>query len=239
MALSEGFFPLGSTSVGTVIYRFKDLFRAVVLDRPNRFIVDASWEGGKIKCHLHDPGRLKELIFPGNSILVRRAAAARTMYRVTAALSGNRWILIDSGIHSRIASALLRDGFMREVPLSGRRIDFAWQIGGKKIYLEVKGCSLCIDSIALFPDAPTRRGTEQIKLLTDFALEGGKAFVLFLVFSEDAASFSPNAATDPDFANQLGSFVSAGGKVVTAKFGFREKELVYLGEVSLGRQWSG
>ena len=232
--MSEESFPLKNLQIGIVLYTFGDLLQAVVVERTNRFIVVASLDGREIECHLHDPGRLKELIFPGNYVLIRRAHAARTEYRISAARRGSLWILVDSGIHSEIASHLLHGGFRQEVPLSGSRIDFAWETVAGLVYLEVKGCSLCLNSLALFPDAPTKRGTDQIRTLTDYILEGGRAYVLFLVFSEDALSFMANAKTDPDFADQLGSFVAAGGEVLTVKVGFRGNTLVYLGSVPLG-----
>ncbi|MCL5800552.1 MAG: DNA/RNA nuclease SfsA [Candidatus Thermoplasmatota archaeon] len=234
MALFDGSFPLKDLPIGLVLYRFGDLFQGMVVERKNRFLVIASHDGRDFECHLHDPGRLKELIFPGNFVLIRRAHAARTEYRISAARRGSFWILVDSGIHSDIASHLLCDGFRQEVPLSGKRIDFAWESGAGIVYLEVKGCSLALDSVALFPDAPTKRGTEQVRALTDYVREGGRAYVLFLVFSEDATSFQANSKTDPDFADQLEAFLAAGGEVLTAKAGFRGNTLVYLGSVPLG-----
>ena len=45
------------------------------------------------------------------------------------------------------------------MPIGKSRIDFV--LDG--ILLEVKGCSLVKDGVALFPDAPTERGTRHVE----------------------------------------------------------------------------
>ena len=44
----------------------RTLIAARFVARPNRFEVIASVDGpGEVRCHMGDPGRLKELLFPG------------------------------------------------------------------------------------------------------------------------------------------------------------------------------
>jgi sugar fermentation stimulation protein A len=47
------------------------LVEGVVLDRPNRFVAVVLLNGQEVLCHVADSGRLKELIYPGNSVMVR------------------------------------------------------------------------------------------------------------------------------------------------------------------------
>lgn len=58
------------------------LCEGIVVDRPNRFVAvvrltedNGIREGGEdtVLCHVADTGRLKELIFPGNKVMVRKA----------------------------------------------------------------------------------------------------------------------------------------------------------------------
>jgi len=51
----------------------------VFRSRPNRFLgnIDIPDLGiDQEKVHIHDPGRLEELLFPGNRVLLRNADAA-------------------------------------------------------------------------------------------------------------------------------------------------------------------
>lgn len=58
------------------------LCEGIIVDRPNRFVAvvrlaedNGIREGGEdtVLCHVADTGRLKELIFPGNKVMVRKA----------------------------------------------------------------------------------------------------------------------------------------------------------------------
>ncbi len=69
--------------------------------------------------------------------------------------------------------------------------------------LEVKGCTLIKDGLALFPDAPTIRGKKHVEELIRAKSEVFNAAVLFLVMREDALEFTPNWGMDPDFSNAL------------------------------------
>jgi sugar fermentation stimulation protein A len=49
------------------VYEFNEkIWEAAVVKRLNRFLVEINDENGKSLCHLHDPGRLEELIFNGS-----------------------------------------------------------------------------------------------------------------------------------------------------------------------------
>lgn len=203
---------------------------ATVIDRPNRFVVTVNSDGREIRCHLHDPGRLKELIFPGARVLIRRAPALKTQYSITAAWNRKEWILTDSRFHSRIGAEFLPPDSQREVSLGRSRIDFF--AGGT--YIEVKGGTLLRNGRAYFPDAPTKRGAHHLKLLTEAIKEGKKAILLMLVFQPDAQCFLPNSDTDPVFASSLSDFISYGGEVFVAKFRFnRNGDVTFMGSITL------
>jgi hypothetical protein len=46
-----------------------------------------------------------------------------------------------------------------EVKFGSSRFDFYIEAGERKIFIEIKGVTLEEDGVALFPDAPTERGT--------------------------------------------------------------------------------
>ena len=96
---------------GTVVMDMDfPMAEARIIDRPNRFLVVAHNGKEEIRCHLHDPGRLRELIYPGNTVLIRQQAGAKTGYSVTAARAGSQWVITDTRFHHPIARHFLPDG---------------------------------------------------------------------------------------------------------------------------------
>ena len=49
-----------------------------------------------------------------------------------------------------------------EYTYGNSRIDFYMEKGEQKILMEVKGCTLEMDGIGYFPDAPTERGVKHL-----------------------------------------------------------------------------
>ena len=184
-----------------------------VVERENRFLVSFRRNGVVDYAHLHDPGRLKELIYPGNRLLLKKAfnTSRKTSWDVIAAMSPGGWVFVHSGYHSAIAQAIVEKGLLpwkvvsceREVRLGKSRIDFLLRTESGSIWLEVKGCTLARDGVALFPDAPTERGRRHIEELKYATERGERSAVLFLVFRRDAQCFSPNWETDPEFSKTL------------------------------------
>lgn len=221
-------------SVGDVVYKFNGPLRLVeILDRPNRFLVRVT-DGQKIEfCHLHDPGRLPELVRRGARALVRPTKGLKTNCSVTAIEAPNGvWVVADSRIHNDVA-ALFLDNAKREVSVSGHRLDF---LAGDT-YVEVKGCTLVVDGVALFPDAPTKRGAEHLEILRALLREGHSAMVIVLVMRPDAVCFKPNWRTDPRFARAFANFAKSGGSVKVYRFKFDEGAVVFGGEIGLCDDW--
>ncbi len=216
--------------IGFPVYTFQDsLFACTVIDRPNRFVVNVSRDGETLKCHLHDPGRLKELIYEGARVLVRPTEGEKTKFSITAASENSRWIITDTRIHSDIASLFIAQNARREVAVGKKRIDF---MHGNH-YVEVKGCTLVVDGIARFPDAPTKRGKEHLDLLAQLVKGGYKATVIVLVMRDDASCFMPNADTDPHFARSFSLAMAAGVGLKILEFLLAGNSVVYRGEIGL------
>ncbi len=213
---------------GFRVFSFREhLLEGKVIDRPNRFLVNVQTGEGPLECHLHDPGRLKELIYPGNSVLYRPTNGVRTSHSVTAALDSGQWILTDTRIHSAVASTFLPADVEREVGVGRHRIDFRH---GDTL-IEVKGCTMLKGNIATFPDAPTKRGREHLELLRNHALEGKRAVIMILTFRKDAESFQPNEETDPAFAEEFMLALRDGVECFIPRFSFEEGTLVYRGNI--------
>ncbi len=205
------------------------LLDAKVIERPNRFVVIADLDGKEVRCHLHDPGRLRELIYPGNSIKIREKKGEKTSYSVVCAMEGDEWVIIDSRFHPVLARKFLPEDARAEVGIEGRRIDF--RCGDE--FIEVKGCTLLENGIAKFPDAPSVRASEHVKLLTRLRGEGFVSSILILVIREGARCFVPNTKTDPVFAEALRKSIEAGVNVMMLKMHFDGSSIVYDGQIEM------
>jgi sugar fermentation stimulation protein A len=196
--------------------------QGIFISRPNRFlgIVELNNNKGSKpvieKVHIHDPGRLRELLFTGNHVLLRRATNPQRKTRwdlvATRDPEDSHWVLIHSGLHRTIVENLLEQPKLSpfgklleikpEVTVGSSRLDFQLTPkSGTQIFVEVKGCTLAIDGKALFPDAPTTRGTRHVHELLELKSKGYDAALLILVFRRDAECFAPNSDTDPAFAD--------------------------------------
>ncbi len=212
--------------------------RATFLRRDNRFIATVLLDDKEERVHVHDPGRLEELLFEGNEVLLKRADSPRrkTRWDVIAAKFGNMWIFTNSSYHRRISEALLRNimgeyDIRAEVKIGRSRIDFLASRGDDKVAIEVKGCTLARDGIALFPDAPTTRGRRHVGELIEFIRGGNRAMLLILIFRYDANCFLPNGETDPQFEEVFWKAVGEGVEVLPAVIKYEPPHLEYLGKI--------
>ena len=220
------------------LFEINNLIEAKFLSRPNRFVGEIKIKGDKTTAHIHDPGRLTELLTPQATLLVAQGRkTAKLPWYVKAVEHKGEWILIDSALHSRISKKLfgIMDDFKDYKEIKSEVI-LPNQIGKRKsridftldgIPLEVKGCSLVINGIGLFPDAPTERGTRHVEEIIKH-----NGMILFLLFRK-ARKFSPNSEMDPIFSKTLSKARSVGIRIICAQIFFDGREISYLGKVPL------
>lgn len=189
------------------------LFRA----RPNRFIAVVEVQGREVICHVKNTGRCKELLVPGCTVVLACAdnPARKTPYDVIAVYKGERLINMDSQAPNKVAEEYLRERFpaatvRREVRYGDSRLDFMLEQDGETRFVEVKGCTLEVDNVGYFPDAPTDRGVKHLNHLTQAVQEGYKAAVLFIIQMEGCTAIRPNDATHPAFGDALRQAAEAG-----------------------------
>lgn len=195
-----------------------DIIPGRFLERLNRFTVQFKHDNVVDLAHLRDPGRLRELLKTDAELLLRPARNTtnrKTRFDVLAVRYEGRWVLINSGFHSDLASSLIESNLLkefnrysvekREYTYGKSRLDFLLSndISDENLLLEVKGCTLVENGIAKFPDAPTTRGKRHLEELIK-AKEGGfNSAVLFLILRDDASLFSPNWEMDREFSQTL------------------------------------
>lgn len=218
---------------GAVVHKFEsENIESTVIERTNRFMVRTLLDGEEKICHLHDPGRLSELIYPGNPVLVRRTPGRKTDFSITCARKGENWILTDSRFHNLIARKFLGEEAKAEVVHGESRIDFL--DGG--CFVEVKGCSLESGGVARFPDAPSTRALKHVKELEGIVKDGGKAMMAILVFSPESTVFEPNYETDPAFSSAFYEALHSGVDCIALKFRTEKECIRYMGTVPVNPQ---
>lgn len=219
---------------------------AVFVERPNRFLLVASLSSGEeVSVHVPDPGRLLELLYPGNRILILPGSSKgrKTAWSLLGAWSENGWILVNTFFHRRLATEIFNSefsplGHIEELraevksPLGGSRFDFL--LNGS-IWVEVKGCTLLRNGIAMFPDAPTSRGRKHVLELTEMSRRGMRTAVVFLVFVHGAKFFTANSETDPQFAEALKTAVSEGVDVRCIELSFDGERVCYQGGIQFSQ----
>lgn len=113
---------------------------------------------------------------------------------------------------------LLPKSLRREVTYGLSRFDLAFELGcrhaagsyRKPAFMEVKGVTLEENGIAMFPDAPTKRGVRHILELAKAVSEGYEAYLLFVIQMKGIREFRPNRKTHPQFGDALCAARDAG-----------------------------
>ena len=167
-----------------------------------------------VEVHIHDPGRLGEILFENNKILLKyvEKPSRKTKWDVIAGLVDENYVLIHSNYHRKIAEKILEKELLfsmsnvikikPEAKYNNSKIDFLLTLNNnEQIWIETKGCTLVKNNIALFPDAPTKRGVKHIKSLLEIQKGKGTSKLIILIFNHTATFFSPNKEKDTDFYN--------------------------------------
>lgn len=222
------------------LIKIESLMPGEFIARPNRYLADVKIEGTMERVHVHDPGRLKELLYPGNQCLVKYAKSdtRKTDWDMIAAAKDGEYVMVHSGYHRYIAEAILRNEALNpfgrferikpEAKYGHSRIDFyATEVeSDRQIWVEVKGCSLSVDGLAQFPDAPTIRGVRHLEELMQIVTAGDRAGVLILILSE-ASLFEPKRDTDPKFYEAFYRAMRMGVEMMPVKVRLREDGFIY------------
>ena len=212
------------------IFEIQNLKKGIFFSRPNRFIAEIKYGGRVESAHVHDPGRLKELLIKGAEVLFTNSSG-KLKYYIKAVKYNNEWVLIDSAQHSKIAMKIFEflqefsevKDIKKEITIGKSRIDFV--LDGTP--LEIKGCTLVRNGLALFPDAPTERGTRHVEEIIKH-----KGIILFLIFRK-ADRFAPNLETDPKFSQKLSEARKNKINIICVQISFDGKMLYYHGKIKL------
>jgi len=91
--------------------KFPPLTEARFIERPNRFLVKVDIGGKPAFAHLHDPGRLRELLVPGAELYLQKAEnpLRKTSWDIILVKKGPVYVAIYSTLANRLARRLFME----------------------------------------------------------------------------------------------------------------------------------
>lgn len=213
--------------------RYKNTVHAKFHSRPNRFIAKV-WIDGKLETvHVKNTGRCRELLLPGADVILEQSERAnrKTRYDLISVYKNNLgWVNIDSQAPNKVVKEWLETQeytcIKPEYTIGDSRIDFYMEKGERKYLMEVKGCTLEIDGVGYFPDAPTQRGVKHLHELAKAAQNGYECFAAFVIQMEGVRKVRPNVAMHKEFGDALAEAKAEGVKVLFLRCRVTEDELV-------------
>lgn len=205
-------------------YDSNSICKARFLSRPNRFIAEVEIDGRTERVHVKNTGRCKELLIPGCEVYLNRSdkSERKTKYDLVAAVKENGLLVnMDSQAPNQaVKEWLAEQGFAKVIPeytYGSSRIDFYMEKEEKgelkKYLMEVKGCTLEIDGVGYFPDAPTERGIKHIRELIKAKEEGYYPILSFVIQMEGVREVRPNITTHREFGDAIKAAKIAGVEI--------------------------
>jgi sugar fermentation stimulation protein A len=194
---------------------YKNTRQGIFLKRPNRFIAIVIIDGEEETVHVKNTGRCKELLIPGAKVILEKSdnPNRKTKYSLIAVYKGDMLINMDSQVPNVVVAEALSEGriseigevsfIKREVTYSQSRFDIYYEKGEIRGFIEVKGVTLEHDGVALFPDAPTIRGTRHVFEMIKAKEEGFEANIMLLIQMVGVEYFTPNNEMDKNFTKAL------------------------------------
>ncbi|MCQ2417469.1 MAG: DNA/RNA nuclease SfsA [Oscillospiraceae bacterium] len=217
--------------------KYNNIQTAVFLSRPNRFIAKVDINGEIETVHVKNTGRCRELLLPDSKVILEKSEKKdrKTKYDLIAVYKNHLGLVnIDSQAPNRIVKEwlerkpdLFKDmTFIKPEYTYGKsRVDFYLECGSRKVLIEVKGCTLEINGIGYFPDAPTERGVKHLNELSDAVKQGYECYIAFAITMPKVKQVLPNIETHKAFGEALQNAINSGVKVLFFPCEVREDSL--------------
>lgn len=212
--------------------KYKHTLHAKFHSRPNRFVAKVWLDGELETVHVKNTGRCKELLIPGADVILEKVdkPERKTKYDLISVYKEELgWVNIDSQAPNKVVREWLEKQdytyIKPEYTYGNSRVDFYMEKGKEKYLMEVKGCTLEIDGVGYFPDAPTQRGVKHLKELQKAAGEGYHCMAAFVIQMEGVSEVRPNTATHEEFAQALEEAKRDGVEILALKCKVNESEL--------------
>lgn len=228
--------------------KYSNISEAKFIERPNRFVARVEVDNKIETVHVKNTGRCKELLLPNSKVVLAKAEnpARKTKYDLVAVYKENLgWVNIDSQAPNQIMKEWLESEqnyfqnitFLKpEFTFGNSRVDFYLECENRKILVEVKGCTLEIDGIGYFPDAPTLRGIKHLNELENAVKEGFECYIAFVITMPKVQRVLPNVDTHREFGEALERAKKAGVKVLCFPCKVTPDELKITDVIDQGKQ---
>lgn len=208
--------------------KYNKIVEGIFIKRPNRFIAQVTIDGKEEIAHVKNTGRCKELLIPGTKIILENCSHnlnRKTKYSLIAVWKDNILVNIDSQVPNTVVFQALKENkipelagsinLKREVNFKNSRFDIYFESKEQKGFIEVKGVTLENNSISMFPDAPTERGTKHAIEMVEAVKEGYMGIIFFLIQMKGPKLFKLNWKMDENFSKAV-KFASENGVHILA-----------------------
>lgn len=222
--------------------KYGNITTAVFLSRPNRFVAEVEINGQKEVVHVKNTGRCKELLIKGAEVWLTAPGTPgrKTKYDLIAVRKDTGIIFnIDSQAPNKVVKEWLdKKDYSKVIPeykYGSSRIDFYMEKQNdngqpERFLMEVKGCTLEIDGIGYFPDAPTERGVKHIYELIKAKEAGYGAILCFVIQMDGVKEVRPNITMHPEFGTAIADARQAGVEIIYMLSHVKPDELTIIEE---------
>ena len=225
--------------------KYSNIVSGIFINRLNRFIAHVLIDGKVEEVHVKNTGRCKEILTEGTKVYLQKSdnPNRKTKYSLISAYKGPVLINIDSQIPNEIVYKSINsnripelrnvDLLKKEVKCNNSRFDLYYEKKELKGFIEVKGVTLEIDGVSMFPDAPTERGTKHVLEMIEAKEKGYDNYIFFLIQMPDIQYFKPNEKMDPKFSSALIRAKEAGVNILAYNCKVTEDEIMLKDKVKL------
>lgn len=205
--------------------KYRKIVPARFIERPNRFIAYVELMGKRVKVHVKNTGRCKELLQDNARVYLETSdnAARSTAYDLVVVDKGGRLVNMDSNAPNQVVGEWLAGGGLYqdvslvrpETAFGHSRFDFYIEsASGRKAFMEVKGVTLENHDVAAFPDAPSERAVKHVEELIEARRQGYEAYLLFVVQMKNIRYVEPGWDIQPAFGEALQKARRAGVRIM-------------------------
>lgn len=218
--------------------KYQNITEATFLSCPNRFVAEVKLNNKKEIVHVKNTGRC-ELLVPGAKVYLTEPNTPnrKTKYDLIAVETDIGTINLDSQAPNKVVKEWLAKQDFTTIKTEYRygdsRIDFYMEKDQQRYLMEVKGCTMHIDHIGYFPDAPTTRGTKHINELIKAKQQGYIPILAFVIQMPNIEEVLPNEQTDKQFAQAFHQAKQQGVQILNLTCDIKPDELTITAEQQL------
>lgn len=190
--------------------KYENVVMGTFVRRRNRFVAEVMINGSLETVHVKNTGRMGELLFPDAKVALTCSdnPNRKTKYDLISVYKESLgWVNIDSQAPNKVVGEWLATKdytFIKpEYKYGDSRLDFYMEKGEEKYMMEVKGCTLEINGIGYFPDAPSERAVRHVKELLHAKKQGYHCILAFVIAMPNVSVVRPNMSTHPAFGEVL------------------------------------